>query len=135
MKRWLKTQSENQQPKSDEQVEQEFPSFLNQLKWTLITDKAVQENGIQVQQDDIRQFAKQQLLGYMGMQTLDEEQQWVVDYIDRMMKDRKYVEDAYNRLQTQKIFDWAETKINAVETPVTKEEFIHMNEEHQHHHH
>ncbi|HEU0110075.1 MAG TPA: trigger factor [Flavisolibacter sp.] len=135
LKRWIKTQGENQQPKTDEQVDQEFPSFLNQLKWTLITDKIVQENGIQVQQDDLRQFAKQQLLGYMGMQTLDEEQQWVRDYIDRMMKDRKYVEDAYNRLQTQKIFDWAETKVNAIETPVSKEEFLHMNEEHQHHHH
>jgi trigger factor len=135
LKRWMKTQGENEQPKTDEQIEQEFPSFLNQLKWSLITDKMVQDNGIQVQQDDLRQFAKEQLLGYMGMQTLDEEQQWVRDYIDRMMKDRKYVEDAYNRLQTQKIFDWAETKIDAVETPVTKEEFIHMNEEHQHHHH
>jgi trigger factor len=135
LKRWLKTQSENQQPKTDEEVEHEFPSFLNQLKWSLITDKMVQENGIQVEQDDLRQFAKEQLLGYMGMQTLDEEQQWVRDYIDRMMKDRKYVEDAYNRLQTQKMFDWAETKIDAVETAVTKEEFIQMNEAHQHHHH
>jgi trigger factor len=135
LKRWIKTQGENQQPKTDEEVEHEFPSFLNQLKWTLITDKMVQENGIQVEQDDLRQFAKQQLLGYMGMQNLDEEQQWVRDYIDRMMKDRKYVDDAYNRLQTQKIFDWAETKINAVETPVSKEEFLQMNEEHQHHHH
>jgi trigger factor len=88
-----------------------------------------------VSQDDLRQFAKDQLLGYMGTTSLDEEQQWVRDYIDRMMKDRKFVEDSYNRLQTQKIFDWAETKINAVETPVSKEEFIHLNEEHQHHHH
>ena len=135
LKRWLKTQGENQQPKTDEQVEQEFPSFLNQLKWSLITDKIIRDNDIQVQQDDLRQFAKQQLLGYMGMLNLDDEQQWVRDYIDRMMKDRKYVEDAYNRLQTQKVFDWAEEKVNAVETPVSKEEFIHMNEEHQHHHH
>jgi trigger factor len=135
LKRWLKSQGEQGQPKSDEQVEHEFPTFLNQLKWTLITDKIVQDNNIQVQPEDLRQFAKEQLLGYMGMQSLDEEQQWVKDYIDRMMKDRKYVEDAYNRLQTQKIFDWAESRINAVETPITKEEFIHMNQEHQHHHH
>lgn len=135
LKRWLKSQGENGQAKTDEQVEQEFPTFINQLKWTLISDKIVQENSIQVQQDDLRQFAKDQLLGYMGMQTMDEEQTWVRDYIDRMMKDRKYVEDAYNRLQTQKIFDWAESQVNAVETPITKEEFIHMNEEHQHHHH
>lgn len=135
LKRWLKTQGENKEQKTDEQVEQEFPSFLNQLKWTLISDKLIQDSGIQVGPDEIRQFAKQQLLGYMGMQTLDDEQQWVRDYIDRMMKDRKYVEDAYNRLQTQKLFEWAETQVNAAETPVSKEEFIKMNEEHQHHHH
>jgi trigger factor len=135
LRHWLKSQGENNQPKSDEQVTHEFPSFINQLKWTLISDKLIKDNNIQVQQDDLRQFAKDQLLGYMGMSTLDEEQDWVRDYIDRMMKDKKYVEDSYNRLQTQKLFDWAESRINAEETPVTKEEFIHMNEEHQHHHH
>lgn len=136
LKRWLKTQgSQEGQQKTDEQVDQEFPTFINQLKWSLISDKLVQEHGIQVQQDDVRQFAKQQLLGYMGMNALDEEQDWVRDYIDRMMKDRKYVEDAFNRLQTQKIFEWAESQVNATETPISKEEFVHMNEEHQHQHH
>jgi trigger factor len=135
LKRWLKTQGQDKQAKTDEEVENEFPQFVNQLKWTLISEKLIQQSGLQVDPDEIRQFAKQQLLGYMGMQALDEEQQWVRDYIDRMMKDRKYVEDAYNRLQTQKLFDWAETQINAEETPITKEEFLKMNEQHQHHHH
>lgn len=139
LKRWLKTQSadgqQQQQPKTDDQVEAEFPTFINQLKWTLIMDELQKKGDVQVQQDDVRQFAKQQLLGYMGMAAMDEEADWVRDYIDRMMKDRKYVEDAYNRIQTQKIFDWAETQVNTVETPISKEEFIHMNEEHQHHHH
>jgi len=135
LRRWIKTQGENNQPKTDEEVEQEFPGFLNQLKWSLISEKLIQDNGIRVEPDQIRQFAKEQLLGYMGMQTLDEEQQWVRDYIDRMMKDRKYVEDAYNRLQTQKVFDWAETQVQGVETQVTREEFIRMNEQHQHQHH
>ena len=136
LKRWLKTQSgEGKEPKTDEQVEEEFPTFINQLKWTLIMDELQKQGNVQVQQDDVRQFARQQLFGYMGMAAMDEEQDWVRDYIDRMMKDRKYVEDAYNRIQTQKIFDWAETQVNAVETPVSKEEFLHMNEEHQHHHH
>jgi len=135
LKRWLKTQGQNNQAKSDEEVETEFPQFVNQLKWTLITEKLIQQNNIKVEPDEIRQFTKQQLLGYMGGQALDEDQQWVRDYIDRMMKDRKYVEDAYNRLQTQKLFDWAETQINAEVTPITKEEFIKLNEQHQHQHH
>jgi trigger factor len=139
LKRWLKTQGADgqqlQQPKSDEQVDAEFPTFINQLKWTLIMDELQKKGDIQVQQDDVRQFAKQQLLGYMGMAAMDEEADWVRDYIDRMMKDRKFVDDAYNRIQTQKIFDWAETQVNAAETPISKEEFIRLNEEHQHHHH
>lgn len=137
LKRWMKTggQQEGQPAKTNEEVEHEFPNFINQLKWTLITDKIAQDNDLQVQQDEVRQFAKQQLLGYMGMSALDEEQDWVRDYIDRMMKDRKYVEDAYNRLQTQKMFEWAESQVAAQETVISKEEFIRMNETHQHEHH
>jgi trigger factor len=135
LKRWIKTQGEKEEIKSDEEVEKEFPNFLNQLKWTLITEKIGTDAGVQVQQEDLRAFAKQQLLGYMGMNALDEEQDWVREYIDKMMKDRKYVEDAYNRIQTQKIFEWAETQVNTTETSISKEEFIKMNEAHDHAHH
>jgi len=139
LKKWVKTQGseeEQQAPKSDEQVEQEFPAFLNQLKWTLITDKIVSENAIQVNPDEIREFAKQQLMGYMGgMGAGVDDQPWVTDYIEKMMKDRKYVEDAYNRIQTQKIFEWAETKINPTDKPIAADDFTKMVEDHQHHHH
>jgi trigger factor len=135
LKRWVKTQGEKGQTKTDEQLEQEFPTFLTQLKWSLITDKMAQDGGIEVKQEDLRQFAKDQLLGYMGMGNSDEEQDWVRDYIDRMMKDRKYVEDAHQRIYSQKIMDWAEGQVNATDTPISKEEFIHMNQEHQHQHH
>lgn len=144
LKKWLKTQgnaaaSEGQQAaeKSDEQVEQEFPTFINQLKWTLITDKIVQDNAIQVQPDEVREFAKQQLFGYMGGMgaSMDTQQPWVNDYIEKMMKDRKYVEDALNRIQTQKVFEWTEGQVNPKEKDITAEEFTKMVEEHQHHHH
>ncbi|MES2882272.1 MAG: trigger factor [Bacteroidota bacterium] len=135
LKRWLKTQGEKEKQKTDEEVEAEFPNFLNQLKWSLITDKFVQENNIEVQPDELRQFAKQQLFGYMGMPNMGEDQPWINDYVEKMMKDRKYVEDAYNRMQTQKMFAAAEQQVKAIETPITKEAFLQMNEEHQHQHH
>lgn len=140
LKKWVKTQGQQEEApaaeKSDEQVEQEFPTFLNQLKWTLITDKIVQDNGVQVNPDEIRDFAKQQLFGYMGgMGATAEDQPWVNDYVEKMMKDRKYVEDAYNRLQTQKIFEWGETKVNPTDIAISAEDFTKMVEEHQHSHH
>ena len=133
LKKWVKTQGEK--PKTEEEVETEFPTFLNQLKWTLITDKIVSENGIQVQPDEIKGFAKQQLMGYMGGTINDEEQPWIKDYVEKMMKDRKFVEDSYNRIQTQKVFEWAEGQVNATEKPIAMDEFSKMVEEHQHQHH
>ena len=71
----------------------------------------------------------------MGMGSLDEEQPWVKDYVEKMMKDRKYVEDAYNRIQSQKILEWAETQLKPEEKEISAEEFTKMVEAHQHHHH
>jgi len=133
LKKWVKTQGEN--PKTDEEVENEFPKFLSQLKWTLISEKIVQENAIEATPEEIRNFAKQQLFSYMGGANLSDDQPWVTDYVEKMMKDRKYVEDAYNRIQTQKIFEWAATKLNPTDKDITADEFTKMVETHQHHHH
>ncbi|GGB06699.1 trigger factor [Puia dinghuensis] len=133
LKRWMQTSGEK--PKSQAEVEQEFPSFANQLKWTLIVDKVVNDNSIEVDPEDIRAFAKQQLFGYMGMPAGGEEQPWVADYVQRMMQDRKFVEDTVHRIQTEKVFNWAETQIHPTDKPISKDEFQHLVEEHQHHHH
>ena len=128
-------QTGGEQPKTQEEVEHEFPTFINQLKWTLITDKVVKDSNLEVKKEDIENFAKQQLFGYMGMGMQDEEQPWIADYINRMMNDRKFVEDAYHRIHTEKVFEWAEQNVNAVEKPVSVEEFTKETDKHQHHHH
>lgn len=133
LKKWVKTQGET--AKTDEEVEKEFPTFISQLKWTLISDKIVQENAIQVAPEEIRAFAKQQLFSYMGGANLSDDQPWVTDYVEKMMKDRKFVEDSYNRLQTQKIFEWTAGQVKPVEKEISAEEFTKMVDAHQHHHH
>lgn len=140
LKKWLTVQNnqqENGQPaKTEEQIDKEMPTFLNQLKWTLISEKIVSANSISVSPEEMKDFAKQQLFNYMGGNApMVEEQQWVTDYVDRMMKDRKYVEDAYTRLQSQKVFEWAETQIKPTPKDITAEDFEKMVSEHQHHHH
>ncbi|MGQ0738166.1 MAG: trigger factor [Bacteroidota bacterium] len=139
LKKWVKTQGDPSTgtggQKTDEEVEKEFPKFLSQLKWTLISDKIVHDSAIQVAPDEIRIFAKQQLFSYMGGANLSDDQPWVTDYVEKMMKDRKYVEDAYNRIQTQKIFEWAAGQVKPADKEISAEEFTKMVEELQHHHH
>ena len=130
LKRWMQNGGEN--PKTPEQVETEYPSFINSLKWTLIVDQLVKNNNIEVKPEDLREFAKQQLSSYMGGSSMDMDQPWVNDYVDRMMKDKKFVEDSYHRIQTDKIFTWAETQVNPTEKGISAEEFTKMQEAHHH---
>jgi FKBP-type peptidyl-prolyl cis-trans isomerase (trigger factor) len=132
LKKWLETGTETQ--KSPEDVEKEYPSFINQLKWTLITDKIRKDQNIEIKADDVREFAKKQLFGYMGMQMLGDEQPWVEEYVNRMMQDRKFIDDSYNRLMTEKVFAWAESQVQQEEKAVSEEEFGKELQEHEHHH-
>jgi trigger factor len=132
LKRWM--QNGGEKPKTPEQVETEYPSFINSLKWTLIVDQLVKNNDIEVKPEDLREFAKQQLFSYMGGSGMGGDQPWVNDYVDRMMKDKKFVEDSYHRIQTDKIFTWAETQVNPTEKEISAEAFTKMQGEHHHHH-
>ena len=130
LKRWLQQGGEN--PKTAEEVEKEFPSFLNSLRWSMISDKLMQENQISVQAEELRDFAKRQMMGYMGVTTLDESTAWLDSYVDRMMQDRKYIDQMYNQLMTDKLFTWAEGQVtNFQDELVSVEEFTAK----QHHHH
>jgi len=137
LKRWI--QSGGEQEKTPEEVEQEFPSFKNQLKWSLITEKIMEQNNLEVTREDIEAHARQQLLGYMGGQMTDPETgaefSWITDYVKRMAADRKFVEDAHHRIGVEKVLQWAESKANATGKPVSVEEFTKELEKHQHHHH
>ncbi len=132
LKRWLQVGGEK--AKSAEEAEAEFPSFSNQLKWTLISSKLIADNKIEVLPDDIREFAKQQLFSYMGGQLggLGDNQQWVDDYTNRMMKDKKFVEESYHRISTDKLFTALETQVSAKEEEISADDFA--AKLHHHHH-
>ncbi|MFT4094016.1 MAG: trigger factor [Niabella sp.] len=140
LRKWLTTQNAQEQKgqpaKTEEQIDSEMPGFLKQLKWTLISEKIVKDQNIEVTPDELRAFAQAQLFNYMGgMMPDNEEQPWIKDYIDRMMKDRKYVEETYNRIQSQKVFEWAEAQIKPAAKQISADDFTKMVNEHQHTHH
>jgi len=132
LKRWLQTGGEK--PKTEAEAEADYPSFAGQLKWTLVSSKLAADNKIEVMPDDIRDFAKQQLFSYMGGQlgALGDNQQWVEDYANRMMQDRKFVEDSYHRISTEKLFGIIETQVTAKEESSSAEDFAKKLHNHNH---
>ena len=132
LKRWIQTGGEK--PKTAEEAETEYPSFASQLKWSLASNKLMEENKIEVLPEDIRDFAKQQLFQYMGGQlgALGDNQQWIEDYANRMMQDKKFVEDSYHRISTEKMFSAVEKLVQTTEELISAEDFA--SKLHHHHH-
>jgi trigger factor len=132
LKRWLQTGGEKQ--RTEEEAEKEYPVFQDQLKWTLISSQLITDHKIEVVAEDLKAFAKQQLMSYMGGQlgALGDNDQWLEDYANRMMQDRKFVEDSYHRISTDKLFNTIETEVSAKEEKIAAEKFA---EKLNHHHH
>ncbi len=134
LKKWMANSGE--QAKTVDQVEAEYPTFDTQLRWTLITDRIITENKLEVTPEELRENLKQQVLGYFGgMNLADGNVEWLDQYVETLLKDEQQVDSTYRKLVTEKVFNWAEQQVKKEEKIVTAEEFIKMNEEHQHHHH
>lgn len=129
LKKWL--QNGGEKPKSAEEVEREFPTFSNQLKWTLISDKLMDENKIEVKAEEIRESMRNQVLQYFGTMNIGEDMSWLDSYLDKMMKDEKQVDETYRRLSIEKLFNALENNFSPKEKVVSNTEFAEM----LHHHH
>ncbi|KAA9041600.1 trigger factor [Ginsengibacter hankyongi] len=129
LKRWIAIGGEKK--KTPEEVEAEYPSFTNQLKWTLISDKIISENKIDVSEEELRNYMKEEVMRYFGQMNMGDNSEWIDSYIDRMMKDEKQVDSSYRKILTEKLFNFIETQVTPEEKQSSPEELLAM----QHHHH
>lgn len=132
LKRWLKEGGEK--PKSETEVENEFGGFDHQLRWTLISDKLIIENGISVSIEEVKEHIKAQVLGYFGMGA-DGDAPWLDSYMQKVLKDDKTMDETYRRLLFEKLFTFLETQFSVTEQEVSEEEFYKLPDAHAAHHH
>ena len=130
LKRWL--QNGGDKPKTAEEAETEFPVFSNQLKWTLISDRLVKDNNLDVTPEELKENMKVEVMRYFGQMNMGEDMSWLDSYIDRMMKDEKQVDATYRKLITEKLFGWMEAQTKPKENKVSVEELTAMQHNHQH---
>ncbi len=128
--RWLKTGGDKQ--RTQEEAEAEYPTFENQLKWTLISDTIINGNKLEVTEADLRASMKEEVSRYFGNMNMGEDMSWLESYIDRMMKDEKHVDTTYRKMVTEKLFNWAEGEAKPTVKKVTVDELVAMQHNHQH---
>ena len=117
---------------SAEEAEKEYPGFQFQLKWSLISNKLLSDNKISVQENEIKDAATRQMLDYIGGGSLPDGAPWLAEYTERMLKDKKFVENTYSRLQSEKLFTALEEQVNEIEESISVADFA--TKLHNHHH-
>ena len=65
LKRWL--QHGGEKPKTAEEADAEYPMFESQLKWTLISDKIIREQQLQVNHQEVKDAMREEVMRYVGL--------------------------------------------------------------------
>ncbi|MBP5259156.1 MAG: trigger factor [Paludibacteraceae bacterium] len=121
LKRWLKASNEKL---TDAQIEEEYPKMIEDLKWQLAKDQLAQENGIKIEEADVRatakRLAKAQFVQYGMFNAPDD---ILENYADSMIKDKEGIRQATDRALEDKVVAALKEKITLDNAEVSFEEF------------
>lgn len=123
-KKWLLTA--NQGKLTQEQIEENLDRYKEELKWSLIRNKVVEENNIKVSNDEVVASAKKKMLAQFGINEPSPEiEESISGYLDNFLKQndgRNYINE-YEAILADRVIDVIKEKITVVEKSVSAEEF------------
>lgn len=124
LKRWLAVT--NQGKLSAAQIDQEFPAFADNLRWSIIRDDLMAEYGIEVTDADLKAEYGRRVRQYFQADLPDH---IIVSSVERLMKDEKEVEGTRRELESDKLLDAVRVQVTLKDKAVTSEEFHKIVEE------
>lgn len=121
LKRWIRVTNKNL---TSEQIENDFPNFMKDLRWQLIKDRIVKENNIQVSEEEIKaegkRVAAMQFSQY-GMLNVPDE--YLENYTSQMIKNEEEKKRLYTKVEENKILEVIKSKVTLDEKETGHEEF------------
>lgn len=132
LKRWLLESSEE---RTAEQVEEDYPKILEDLKFHIAKQKIVEEHEIKVEFSDIEalaaEVAKAQFAQY-GMTNLPADV--LQNYTKSLLEKEESVQNLVERATEDKIINWLKENVTVVDKEITSSAFNDMMNEHAHRH-
>lgn len=122
LKRWLV--SVNEQKATAEQIEQEYPTYRDSLKWQLIQNKIINENDIDVKADELKAGIRAQLqqqFAQYGIQQADDEM--MDEMVQKFMAREDEVRKVNEQLYDEKVMAFFKEKATLTEKKVSSEAF------------
>ncbi len=140
LKRWLIETNEGKF--NAEQIEEEYPKFVDSMKWQLIENKLIKENNIRVTDEEIRDYIRMYMFRQLNFGQLDPEMaQRYESLVDTLMENKEQVSKINDQLYNAKMMDYLKTAVKYTTRDISYEEFItiaadyHKKHNHDHDHH
>lgn len=104
LKRWLK--ATNPELK-DEEVEEGFADFLSNLKWTIIENRIITGNNLEVKYDEVMAIAKERITAQLKMYGTDEEltEEQLQQLAMQLLSDSEQANRLFEEAKALKVFD------------------------------
>jgi trigger factor len=124
LKRWLVAVNKEL---TQEQIENEFPAFILDLKWQLIKDAIAKENELKIEAEEAEDFAKKMAMAQFqqyGIYDAPEEQ--LESFAKMMLEKPEEKERIYKKLLEDKVVEVVKEKVTVQEEEVSQEKFNEM---------
>lgn len=120
LKRWLKATNEKL---TDEEIQEGYDDFAKNLRWTLIENKIINDNELEIKYEEVVATAKERLLAQFkmyGQQELPEEQ--LNQYAMQLLQDKEQANRLFEEVKALKVFDYLKglVKIEKKDIPYNK---------------
>jgi trigger factor len=134
LKRWLVEYHEGKF--TGEQIEKDYPSFRESMKWQLIENRIIRENDIKVTDEDIKTYIRTVMLRRVGTEFVDAEMEKKYDSIvDAFMQNKEQVQRINDQLYNARLMGLFKTQLNVMKKEVSYDEFVAIaSEMHEHEH-
>lgn len=125
LKRWLNVTNDGKL--TPEQIENEFPAFADNLRWSIIREDLLDLYNLEVTEADLKAAYTQRVLNYF--QSMQVPEHIVESSVERLMKEDKDIENTRRELESDKLLAVVREKVTLVNKPVTSEAFHQIVEE------
>lgn len=125
LKKWIKVS--NEKPITDEIIEEEYPQFSRNLKWSLIVNKISKENDLKGDFEEVKEYSKEMLRQQLKQYApagggFSEEDLDTLN--NNMLSKEDHVKKSFDAVMEQKLFSVIKQKISVEEEEVNFEDFF-----------
>ncbi|MCX2451485.1 trigger factor [Pedobacter sp. PLR] len=124
LRKWLKATNEKL---TDAELDQGYEDFAKNLKWTLIENKLIKDNSIEIKYEDVFQTAKQRLDAQFRMYSpspMPEDQ--LAQYTATFLKEKDNANRIFDEVKAIKVFEYIKSVATIEEKEIAYNKFIEM---------